>query len=159
MRHELGVNGAARIDVAVVNGALTGFEIKSAADRLDRLPGQVAAYGRVFDRVVLVCEARHLSRAREIVPSWWGIWRADRVAAGVRFARVKAGRLNRSVDPLAVAQLLWRDEALHVLDQRGLADGLRTATRWMLWAAMAERLSPTEVRSAVREQLRVRVWS
>src|SRR4051812_32014446 len=39
---ELGIAHAkARIDVAVINGCLHGFEIKSAADTLTRLPRQL----------------------------------------------------------------------------------------------------------------------
>ena len=159
IRPELGLLGAARIDVAVVNGSLVGYEIKSSADRLDRLPGQATVYGRVFDRVVLVCDQRHLVRARGMIPAWWGVWRVDGDAEAIRFGRVKAGRVNPSVDALAVAQLLWRDEALMLLEMRGLADGLRTATRWALWAELADRLPRQELQVAVREQLKARVWS
>jgi hypothetical protein len=45
----------ARIDIAVVNGALHGFEIKSDSDSLARLAGQAEQYGRVFDFVTLIC--------------------------------------------------------------------------------------------------------
>src|SRR5690242_4147837 len=41
--------GLVRADVCLVNGALSGFEIKSAADSLGRLPAQIAGYSRVFD--------------------------------------------------------------------------------------------------------------
>ena len=42
--HELGVcSGDARIDLAVVNGKLHGYEIKSDADTLKRLPAQAEA--------------------------------------------------------------------------------------------------------------------
>src|SRR6266849_8615145 len=84
---ELGVqHGVARIDLAVVNGELHGFELKSDRDTLARLPEQVESYGRVFDRVTLVVEERHLRRAVEMVPEWWGI----------RVARVEAPELHFS---------------------------------------------------------------
>ena len=39
--NELGLlQGACRVDIAVVNGSLHGYEIKSEADTLDRLPYQ-----------------------------------------------------------------------------------------------------------------------
>lgn len=41
---ELDLCGLTRVDVAVVNGHLSGFEIKGSTDSLRRLPGQVAVY-------------------------------------------------------------------------------------------------------------------
>ena len=71
---ELGVqHGLARIDLAVVNGELHGFELKSARDTLARLPEQAESYGRVFDRITLVVEERHVRGAVELVPDWWGV--------------------------------------------------------------------------------------
>lgn len=52
---ELGIRqGSARVDLAVINGSINGFEIKSDADRLDRLGRQRDAYGTVLDTVTLV---------------------------------------------------------------------------------------------------------
>src|SRR5262245_23419683 len=71
---ELGLrHGAARIDIAVVNGHLDGFELKSDCDRLDRLPSQREIYNSVFDHITLVAGTRHLETASNIVPDWWGI--------------------------------------------------------------------------------------
>ena len=50
---ELGVFcGQARIDLALVNGSLHGYEIKSNRDSLRRLGGQMALYSRVLDKCV-----------------------------------------------------------------------------------------------------------
>lgn len=46
--------------VLVVNGRLTGWEIKTAADSLVRLPHQQRAYSEVFDRVWLAADRRHI---------------------------------------------------------------------------------------------------
>ena len=63
---ELGVHhGTSRIDLAVVNGVLHGFEFKSDRDTLTRLPEQANAYGLVFDRLTLVVAERHVRRAVE----------------------------------------------------------------------------------------------
>ena len=61
---ELGVcQGSAKIDIAVVNGQLHGYEIKSDRDSLRRLSSQAVLYSKVFDRVTLVCGERHVSHA------------------------------------------------------------------------------------------------
>ena len=57
---ELGIqHGLSRIDLAVVNGELHGFELKRDRDTLARLPEQTETYGRVLDRVTLVIGERH----------------------------------------------------------------------------------------------------
>ena len=71
---ELGVrHGAARIDIAVINGFMHGYEIKSDSDTLERLPGQMNEFNAVFDKMTLVVGKRHLYDAINIIPDWWGI--------------------------------------------------------------------------------------
>src|SRR5258708_36353109 len=71
---ELGLcHGDARAGIAVVNGVLHGFEIKSERDSLERLAHQVDAYGRAFGYATLVTCEKHLAEARARVPRWWGI--------------------------------------------------------------------------------------
>src|SRR5690625_2530468 len=89
--NELGLDfGASRIDVAVVNGIMHGFEIKSDLDNLDRLPRQMEYYNKAFERMTLVVSRKHLSEAKGIIPSWWGIKTisADRT----RLINIRKGR-------------------------------------------------------------------
>lgn len=148
---------AARIDVAVVNGALHGFEIKSARDTLARLPRQVESYARVFDTVTLVVAERHLARATEVAPVWWGIEVAVPSERGDgTLRRHRRATQNPAVDPLALAALLWRAEAIALLDERGLAVGLRGRPRRELWTALAELVPVEELGQYVRGCLRAR---
>ena len=64
--------GKVRADMAVVNGELKGFEIKSDQDTLYRLRSQASVYGNIFDTVTIVTGPRHIRKAKKIVPSWWG---------------------------------------------------------------------------------------
>ena len=51
---ELGImHGKARVDIAVINGSIHGYEIKSSMDTLKRLPRQMAAYDSCFQNVKL----------------------------------------------------------------------------------------------------------
>src|SRR6266849_4052905 len=100
---ELGVqHGVARIDLAVVNGELHGFELKSDRDTLARLPEQVESYGRVFDRVTLVVGERHVRGAVDLVPDWWGVRVACRVSGRLRFCDLRHAVKNPSPDPAAI---------------------------------------------------------
>lgn len=47
-------DGEARVDVAVANGRLCGYEIKSDADTLERLALQQKCYDKTFDTVSIV---------------------------------------------------------------------------------------------------------
>jgi len=156
--NELGVShGAARIDVAVVNGAIHGYELKSDSDTLARLPSQVQVFSSVLDYITLVVGRRHLHKAAKMVPAWWGI----RLAAkgprrGVAFCDIRRPRRNPSPDMLAVAKLLWRQEALSILSEMGASDGFRSKPRAAIYARLVEVMSPTTLRAKVRSQLRCR---
>ncbi len=64
---EMGVwNGTVRIDIAVINGELGGFELKSDSDNLLRLPAQAELYSRVFDRMTSLLVR---STSRKLPPS------------------------------------------------------------------------------------------
>lgn len=157
--HELGVcNGAKRVDVAVVNGSLTGFEIKAAADRLDRLPSQASSYSQVFDRLTLVVAERHLAGADALVPAWWGIQMAAQTAPGAQITleAVREPEPNPGLDPVTLASLLWRDEALATLERRGLVDGFRSKPRKLLWQRLADELPLTELAAEVRAAIKSR---
>jgi hypothetical protein len=150
--------GATRVDIAAINGTITGCEIKSARDNFGRLPAQVRLYSAVLDTAILVVEGdAAAARADRIAPDWWGIWCAREGSGGAATLTTlrDAGR-NPAPEPLAIAELLWRNEAYDVLDRRGLAAGLRAATRWRLWQALAEQLPLADLQHEVRERIKVR---
>jgi hypothetical protein len=154
---ELGIcQGAARVDLAMINGSLNGFEIKSDADRLHRLARQRDAYGTVLDTVTLVTSKRHLSSAREQIPTWWGIIEARRSGEHITLRRVRKSRANRHVQPEVLARLLWRDEALQLLDKYDLGAGMLSKPRSVLWQRLADELPADELSAGVRTALKHR---
>ena len=115
---ELGLcNGTVRADIAVVNGTLKGYEIKSEQDTLNRLKKQASVYSQVFDTVTLVVAERHFERAKELVPPWWGIEVAvfNTASSELEIKPVRDEQINPCVDALKLVQLLWRDEVLAIL--------------------------------------------
>lgn len=75
---EFSLNGTGiRADLAVLNGCFYGFEIKSAADTLKRLPSQMEGYARYFDRTVLVIAPKHLRGLRSIDLHGAEVWRQE----------------------------------------------------------------------------------
>jgi len=152
---ELGLwHGAARIDVVVVNGVLHGFEIKSDRDTLARLPEQREAYNSVFDKVTLVVGSKHFIDAFKIVPEWWGIETAHASEDGtIFFNTIREARNNPAQDNVSIARLLWKREALDLLESVGKADGVRSKPREVIYARVAESIELESLKQHVRNVL------
>jgi hypothetical protein len=155
---ELGlVHGRGRADIAIVNGRLVGYELKSNQDTLDRLDEQVALYNAVFDRATLVVGERHAKNIRSKVPKWWGITVAShRSEAEVSFKVIRGATVNRWVKPFAVAQLLWHEEAAAILEQLGEKPKVLRQRREVLYQLLTEKFSLAELRRRVTGCLKSR---
>jgi phage gp46-like protein len=154
---ELGVHhGTSRIDLAVVNGVLHGYELKSEKDTLTRLSAQVVAYSAVFDLITLVVAERHVRRAAEIAPDWWGIKMARTKCGRLYFRDLKLPLRNPTADPISVAALLWRDEALAFLEELGAAKGVRSKSRSHIYLKLVKHIGLDDLRDKVRERLKDR---
>jgi hypothetical protein len=147
---ELGIqHGIARVDIAVLNGLLHGYEIKSDQDTLQRLPEQMDAFNSVFDKMTLVVGKTHLYEATNIVPDWWGITVAKIDPNSlVRFSMIREGELNKQQDSISVARLLWREEAVGILEEKGEAKGFYSKTRDVIY----EKLSLVFDQETLREK-------
>lgn len=149
-------SGSVRIDIAVINGELSGWEIKSDKDDLSRLPIQAEIYSRVFDKVSLVCGKRHVKKAVPIVPSWWSIVSAtmDRDNAVLEVER--QGEQNPCQEPMLIAELLWKDEALAILERHDTARGYRNKRVRIIYEHLCERLTLSILKDEVRAALKAR---
>jgi len=156
---ELGIrHGAARIDLVVVNHQLHGYEIKSDLDSLRRLPDQIKAYSSVMDRVTLVVGYRHAYDALRMVPEWWGVRLAEmkKQSGTVVLSDARSARDNPKVDLNAVTALLWRNEALGVLEEIGAASGVRSKRRSEIYRRLVDLSDPDFLRFKIRQQLKSR---
>lgn len=154
---ELSLAGEVRIDVAVLNGSFSGYEIKSAHDTLRRLPKQVEIYSKMLDHMTLVVADKHISHALPLLPAWWGVVTATSEEGGnLSLTQLRAPQANPAVDAEFLATLLWRDELLAALQLRGIDRGVRSKPRHALMARLVEHVEVAEMRILVREQLKVR---
>jgi hypothetical protein len=154
---ELGIcRGQVRVDMALVNGHIHGYEIKSDRDSLRRLSGQIALYSKVLDRATLVIGARHMAEALSMLPPWWGVIRVDAIKHGLRFRTVRRGKKNPARDPRALVELLWRDDAIAMLQERKLDKGIRGKPRRLVWDRVCEHFHVNDISAAVRENLKAR---
>jgi len=153
---ELGLRGQVRVDIAVINGSLSGFELKSASDNLRRLPVQARVYSEVLDFSTLVVAENHFAHSLEIVPEWWGIIVAHWENKQVVLKEERHALRNPRVDILAMVELLWRDEALQLLELHGKANGYRSKSRAILWKRLTETLDSEILADHIREIIRAR---
>lgn len=152
---EFRVRGA-RADVAAVNGALHGYEIKSERDTLDRLERQIPAYGEVFDVMTIVAAPKHLAKLDVLAPSWWGITVARVRRQRLGLEPVRPCLRNPAPSAAGLARLLWRHEALDILRRHSMAAGLGRAPAAQILERLAGSLSIETLARDVREAIKAR---
>lgn len=146
----------ARIDMAVVNGSLHGYEIKSASDTLQRLPGQIEAYTKVFDYLSIVTEQKYSNRLVELLPKWIGIIVCDddeKRGATIHYRRKP--KLNKRKEAFFLAKLLWHDEIVDVLEEYNIPFRKKDRT-WLLCEALSSSLDVETISFVVRSKLKNR---
>lgn len=154
---EMGVwSGSVRIDLAIINGCLSGYELKSDRDTLERLPRQVDLYGRVFDFLHLIVGRRHVERAQKILPEWWGIKIAIPSGDNVELLAHRAPEPNPSPDPYLIAELLSKDEAVGVLEALQIGRGWRSKKMRLIHERLAWELPLNQLKEQVRAVLKKR---
>jgi hypothetical protein len=156
---ELGItHGAARVDIAVVNGIIHGYELKSDLDTLHRLPEQMRIYNSVLDQVTLVVGKSHLHEAINTVPEWWGITLAKVIDSNgtISFRSIREADENPEKNSVDIASLLWREEALHILGEIDQSRGIRSKPRKVLYERLATVLDQSTLCAKVRECLSLR---
>lgn len=153
--NELGLDfGASRIDVAVVNGIMHGYEIKSDLDNLDRLPRQMEYYNKAFERMTIVVSRKYLSDVKDMVPRWWGIKTisADRT----RLINIRKGRQVSNQDTLLIIKLLWKKELEGLIDYLHLPKSLKKKRKNQLLKMLLEEADSETIRTYVYDVLKKR---
>ncbi|MFL6284544.1 MAG: sce7726 family protein [Pyrinomonadaceae bacterium] len=156
---ELGLcGGSALVEVAVIaEDHVSGYEIKSERDSLSRLAEQARVYNRALHRVTIVAATRHLAGVLRLVPGWWGVVEAlSDGGGGCALVERRGWRENPGLCLYSLSQLLWREEALHLLTRRGLDRGVRSKGRREVWRRLAENVPAGELSRAVCRQLKSR---
>ncbi len=155
---ELGLNhGRCRADIAVINGHLIGYEIKSDNDSLRRLEGQVKSYNAVFDKASIIVGDRYINSIQNYIPEWWGVIISARGPRGaVNFDIIREARTNKNTDPISIAQLLWRNEAIEILKENKVPNKILRQPHTVLYEYLVNILSICELKKAVRDYFKKR---
>ncbi|WP_122510205.1 sce7726 family protein [Pseudomonas viridiflava] len=108
-------NWARRADIAVANGRLYGFEIKSEFDSLKRLPGQIESFQRHFDKVTVVAASKFIPDIVSAYPSEVGILEVCIKGSGFELRQVRPGRISEVRDSMSIASLMTKVEIERLL--------------------------------------------
>lgn len=149
---ELGLAHAkSRIDIAVINGCIHGYEIKSAKDTLDRLASQIDVYRETLQKLTIVAAPKHVSGILAKAPQWCGLIAAEQgTRGGINFHLVRNAATNPDIDPVMLAHLLWRDEVIYLLGQAGYAPKDLRWPRKRLYEMLCEITSLRDITASIR---------
>lgn len=158
---ELGlVHAKSRIDIAVINGHIHGYEIKSEKDNLDRLDIQISTYTKSLQKITFVASKKHLEDIISVVPEWCGLILAERgIRGGINFSVLRTATINPLVDPFMMAHLLWRDEVVDLLKQAGYSAKDLRQPRKQLYEILCRVMTPKELTASIRSfMVQRRTW-
>lgn len=149
---ELGLAHArGRVDIAVFNGHLHGYEIKSGSDTLDRLTRQLAIYADTLQKLTLVVASRHIDSTAAIVSDWCGLIEIiEGPRGGMTFTNHRRARVNPNLNPFMLAHLLWRKEAQQLLVARGASSTDVNMPRKCLYRMLADEMPVGELALAIK---------
>lgn len=145
----------ARIDIAVVNGHLHGYEIKSSQDTLQRLPNQLVAYTKVFDYLTVVTELKYHLKVIDILPSWVGVSICSNKPDTAEYEIIRTAKLNTNQEGFFIAKLLWYSELIEILVEQKIPFKKQTRC-WLLCETLAANIDTKTLSDLVRDKLKKR---
>lgn len=149
--------GVSRVDIAVINGKIHGYEIKSKQDNLERLSSQAESYNCVFDTMTIVTYKSHLEKIKSIVPKWWGIMCIDEKNDKIILKNIRKPKENSNVNIQNVAMLLWKDEMIDLLlNYSDITSGYKNKSRYDLSYMIQKYIDRDTVQEYVRNVLKYR---
>jgi len=148
-------NESVRVDVAVINGIMHGYELKSDVDTLHRLSNQVIAYNLVFDRVTLVVGRTLAASAIDIIPNWWGVTVAKTIPEQeeLLLIPIRDAGYNLNQDLVTIANLLWKSEAIDCLTVIGKEAGYISKPKNVVCKRLIECTDAQQLKALVRDKL------
>ena len=106
--HEFSIpRPSSRIDLALINGRISGYEIKSDVDSLTRLASQMNSYGKFFEHLAFVTTPKKSKLLLEKTPDWCGV---ISLTNSGRFRTLRKMKLNPNIDSKCLLYSLNKKE-------------------------------------------------
>jgi hypothetical protein len=145
--------GSSKADIAILNGTMTVYEIKSERDSLSRLEQQLANYRKVFAAVFVIAGENHVEAVLRAAPSDIGVMSLSR-RYQIKTLREAENSPSR-ICPLAAFDAMRTKEAAEILRYLGLEVPEVPNTRMRIeLRRQFETLSPDEVHVAMLHTLK-----
>jgi hypothetical protein len=106
--------------------------------------------------ITLVCGRRLLQSARELIPKWWGLQKAEHKDGQVVLKELRAPKPNPKRDALSLAGMLWKKEALACLRKYGHKIVTSRHSAEEVMQAVAEFIPVSTLTDEVRQAIKVR---
>jgi hypothetical protein len=144
---ELGVaHGKNRIDIAVVNGCIHGYEIKSSKDNLTRFSSQLESYAQCFEKLSFIAAENHIQELKRQTPEWCGIILAEKGTRGaINFSTLRRSKKNPEVNVIAMAHFLWKKEVIEILQGLGAENVMLKGARASLYENLSKMITVDEL--------------
>lgn len=155
---EVGIlKGKSIVDIAIFNqNFFQAFEIKSGSDSSQRLQNQIDSYAQVFDSITLITEQNQALKIMPLIPKYWGIIIVDKKYNNVIFDMLRLPKKNTLIQKKAIIDLLWKDEAVKILKDKGIKGMSSKRLKTVLKKVDLVYQSIDDLRLAVYNQLRLR---
>lgn len=152
---ELGLlHGSNRVDVAVINGCIHGYEIKSSRDTLKRLNSQLKAYSITLQKLTFVVAPNHVDELMKSIPEWVGVIVATKGKKGaISFRTLRLAKKNPNFDIVSASHLLWKNEAQSLLKSKGFRAKDINLCRKDLYDLIGKNIDSNEIVSSIRSAL------
>tara|TARA_R110000787_G_scaffold249816_1_gene355404 strand:- start:2967 stop:3842 length:876 start_codon:yes stop_codon:yes gene_type:complete len=131
--------GEARVDIGIVNGTSTAYEIKTELDTLDRLSNQLHWYSKVFDRVYVVVANKNWPSIAKVLPRHVGLITMS--PDGRLLERLGAASNKANIDLRVLFRAMREMEVLDICHRRFGVDyatpnGLRLDECWRVFKTL-----------------------
>ncbi|MEM6582710.1 MAG: sce7726 family protein [Pseudomonadota bacterium] len=143
-----------RADLVVANGKLQAFEIKSDADKLDRLEGQIGTFLAHFDKVTIVCGSKHTNSILDQVSAQVEVWVVTRSLNGVQWKQARRGISVPVSDRDRIISFLPKKEAIRALRAAGISCAWDTPRAELIY--WAEKMPVSALKNAVLDYVKSR---
>jgi hypothetical protein len=148
-------HGCARVDVAVVNGLIHGYEIKSEVDSLSQLPNQIKYYSKSLEKITIVVAPSQLKKVANRIPDWWGILLVRYEHPEIIIKEHRESVTNPFLDVGSLLFLLWKSELFSIVENHQLISKKHFSKR-ILAENVLQNLSPSAISYEVCEALKSR---
>jgi hypothetical protein len=150
--------GYSKMDVAVLNGRLEGYEIKSDRDTLARLDHQLFSYRKLCDFLTIVTTERHRAAVLKVVPDWCGVAIATADEHQIRYTTLREARLNPERDLHALLRQLRLTETRRLAQIFGFR-APKIVNKLQVHDFLADHVQHDDLRRATLGILRLRRWT